>query len=510
MKRWLALLLLAATASCSVDVEGAACRTPGATTDCPAGQACGTGLTCSVRAASCTPCVAGADGCRAGDIDLQTCSAAGDPACGTWTPKVGGACTQGLTHCAVPMSGAPVCACDKFVVDPAGFGTGSTCAFDAVATAIAAAQPFGVTKVWLGGAAGQTYGQAPADAAPLAIPDGVTVSGDDAPLAPSGRILEVQQVASATEGLRLGPGASLLGVTVRRATAAPDLAILVSGASPVGGASLESVRLDAAGPGGAFATGVRVVGTGDVVLQGVEVLGTTAAGLVVARDDGAQKVTATDTIVDGAALAVGSGVGVSLETGDLTLVRPEVKRSAGAGVVAGGVGTVRLTIQAGKLHDNLGIGISVQTLGRLAVTDTFICKNAGADQFISGANYAVGGIFAAGAAPSEQTFNGNRIFENGGHQVAIGLGSGTWNLDGPSGTGLACAGGQNAFAGYSTGYRGLLAAADVSAQYNAWPTAPPVVSVDVLKIGTPSVLIGTEAGHSFYCPLPSGLVCPPP
>ena len=204
---WLAFA--AALAACSVDVEGAKCTQVGLPANCPAGQACGTDLTCSVRAASCKPCKVGVRECRDGNV--QVCGVGGDPACGSLTVTAGGSCAAILQTCKVPPAGGdPECACLNHVVDPAG----GTCNYASITAAIAAAMRFDAPKVLLGGAA-FTYGNAIDDAAPIVIPSGVTLIGDAAsPAAATNRIIAVQ--GPGPEGLQVHPGATVQGVAVQR------------------------------------------------------------------------------------------------------------------------------------------------------------------------------------------------------------------------------------------------------------------------------------------------------
>ena len=55
-----------------------------------------------------------------------------------------------------------------------------------------------------------------------------------------------------------------------------------------------------------------------------------------------------------------------------------------------------------------------------------------------------------------------------------------------------------------------MAASNATVQYDGWPNGTPAFGADVLKIGTPTVLIGTEGGASNYCALPSPMNCPLP
>lgn len=507
----LALAAAAALAGCAVDVEGAACATPGSPEGCPSGQACGTGGTCSRAAAACSPCTPGALSCQGGDV--RRCTAEGDPACGAWALAT--ACVAGLTTCGVPAGGGtPECRCEAFVADPAGAAASTACRFTTPAAAIAEARRFAISEVVLGGPAGQDYGGADA----LVIPAGVAVVGGDQPLDPASRVLTLGGAGAAVV---LGDGASLAGATVRRAAGGPDTAVAISGASPGGRSSLASMVIDAQGAGGAFATGVRVTGAGAVSLVGLGVLGATTAGLEVARDGATDAVTAVDLAVDGGASALspgGAGYGVRLTTGELTLRRPAVKGCGNAGVlVAGSLASARLSVEGGALHHNHGTGLSAQGLGKLDLAGTRICANRGGlDVNLAGTFRTVGGLFLGAGAPVEQAVSGLRVFDNDGDQVGIGPGTGTWNLSGPSADGAACGAGVNAFSGYGAGpprTYGVAAAGNVDVSWNAWPGAVPSLGADVLKIGSPAITLGTEptvGNGSAYCALPADLTCPDP
>ncbi len=88
MRRAILLLpALAALAACSVELEGAACETPGNTDQCPAGQKCGMDKKCSVRAADpdCLFCELDDTSCGGAENVLLTCTRV-DAACRTLSP----------------------------------------------------------------------------------------------------------------------------------------------------------------------------------------------------------------------------------------------------------------------------------------------------------------------------------------------------------------------------------------------------------------------------------------
>lgn len=495
------LALAAALAACSVDVEGAACRVAGSTEDCPSGQACGTGLTCSVRAASCKPCTVGAIECRVGaTCELVECSGADDPVCGSFKPASAGA--DSLQTCQIPMGGVtPECACLSHVVDPAG----GTCKYASITSAIAAATRFDAPTVVLGGAA-FTYGNAIDDAAPIVIPAGVTLIGDAAsPAAATNRIIAVQ--GPGPEGLQVHPGATVQGVAVQRADpAGPTVGVLLVGGSAAGGNTLASVRIDAGGAGGPFATGLRVAGANTIAVSDVLVKGATVAGLEVNRLGAGDVVLVDQSVFDG------NQVGVSLLKGDLTLSGSTVRSSLAEGVTAAG-SAASITIQDGLVARNGSTGLVLTAVEKLVLERTRFCRNSGADRTYGGQTRKVGGIYSLGPKPPQLSFTGNRLHDNTGDQMYLVASAATWDISGPGG----CASGvPNVFAGYSAPGVGLAAlASNVLALNNAWEASFPTAGVDYAVSGTCGagacqIDVGTGSGNVCLPVDPADLVCPLP
>jgi hypothetical protein len=495
------LALVAALSACSVDVEGAKCTVVGSTADCPSGQKCGTDLTCSVRAASCTACeVDGSSHCAVGSTQFLQCSDASDPACGTWT--VVKTCAAGLQTCQVPtLGGDPDCACDAWTVVPGGV---DMCTRPSISSAIAEAMKFPNPKVLLGGAASATYGNELDDAAPIVIPAGLTLIGDDtSSAAATNRIIAVQ--GPGPEGLQVHSGASVQGVAVQRAAGGPTIGVLLAGGPPASGYALLSVRVDGGGAGGAFATGLRIAGANAVAVADVLVRQATVAGLEVNRLGAADTVQVSQSNFDG------NQVGVSLLKGDLTLAASTVKRSVAEGVssATGTSGLTGLTILDGLISWNGTAGLVLSTNDKLVMQRTRVCGNSGSDRTFSGQTRKVGGIFAMSNPPAALTFAGNWIHDNGGDQVYVGAASSPWNLAGAPG----CAFGDlNVFAKYTAPGVGVAAiGATVSALYNAWGSAFPTAGTDYMSVSG-AVDVGTGAGSSNFClPVdPADLTCPAP
>jgi hypothetical protein len=506
--------LAAGLTGCSVDLEGATCRVVGAVDNCPSGQACGTDRKCSVKAAGCVPCDAASSArCRAGSIDVETCSATSNPACGRWTVET--PCEAGLQRCQLPLAGgAPACACERWTVVPG--GSAQACTSPSITGAITGALEFPAPIVRLGGAPPAVYGNELVDAAPLIIPSGVTVIGDEtAPVAaPLNRIIEVRASAAAPNTLAalvVEAGASLRGVTVRRFDpSAPAVGILLDGSSPAGGNSLVAVRVDVGPTPVPFGVGLSIAGgnavTSDVAVSNVHVEGATVTGLEVSRYAAGHVVRVTGSTFDK------NQVGVNLLKGDLTLAGTVVKRSVAEGVVAatGTPGQIALTLADDLISWNGTAGLALSNSARLDIQRTQICGNTGSDRGPTSPQRKVGGIFAVGSSPAALTFRGNRVHLNGGDQVYV-LSGGPWNLSGAVGCAVAD---RNVFADYTAPGVGVAAvgASTVDVQNNYWgnPLEQPIGGTDFLGTNGGSVVAGgTGTGYCLHDP-PADLTCPVP
>jgi hypothetical protein len=496
------LALVAALSACSVDVEGAKCTVVGSTANCPSGQKCGTDLTCSVRAASCTACeVDGSSHCAVGSTQFLQCSDASDPACGTWT--VVKTCAAGLQTCQVPtLGGDPDCACDAWTVVPGGV---DMCTRPSISSAIAEAMKFPNPKVLLGGAASATYGNELDDAAPIVIPAGLTLIGDDtSSAAATNRIIAVQ--GPGPEGLQVHSGASVQGVAVQRAAGGPTIGVLLAGGPPASGYALLSVRVDGGGAGGAFATGLRIAGANAVAVADVLVRQATVAGLEVNRLGAADTVQVSQSNFDG------NQVGVSLLRGDLTLSGSTVKRSVAEGVTSVG-GAASLSIQDGLIANNLATGIFISSVQKLVLERTRVCGNTGTDRLYGGLTRKVGGLYSLGPKPLQLTFAGNRFHDNTGDQMYVVASTDTWDISGPGGCSIGV---PNVFAGYTAPGVGLAAlATNVLALNNAWKASFPTAGVDYAASGTCGgaacqIDVGTGSGKVCLPTDPADLTCPAP
>jgi hypothetical protein len=513
MRAALPLVLALLAAACSVDVEGAACTVIGSAAECPGGQVCGTGRTCSARASSCTPCSAGARACEDGAV--KECTPAQDPACGTWMTVAGKDCVARGLVC--DAAAGPECRCaahegNVYVVDaavggdpanpaPTGNASPAVCRFRSLTIALAAAASSGASAtVRLAGAAAE-YGTATGDAAPIVIPAHVTVTTEDEPFAPETRVLLVEE--GATEGVSLAAGATLAGVTVRNVSAPAAIGVRVAcGAGDP--ATIDGVRVESAVGAPKLATGIRLEGECAVTLRDTHVLGAAGAGLEVAR------ATRPAAALVAGALLHGNGFGVRLAQGDLRLERSVVRRSLGVAVDASGTDFERagLTVLDSTLHFNDDTALLVSALDRLDLQGTRTCGNEALTDRGVGTKRKVGGLYGSGAPPPALTFKHNQFFGNAGDQVAISGSNAAWHLDGASST-ETCEAEANIFAGYATDFVGLVGnGAAVTATWNSWAIGVPAGNQDYKEISPGTVDAGAQVGEFCSLPAATGLDCP--
>jgi hypothetical protein len=480
-------LAAALLAACTVEVDGAPCRVPGATEDCPAGQACGNDLRCSARAhacrdARCTPGVGGAcldpAGVATGTAVARRCTDA-DPVCGAWTDEP---CAAGGYACGT-RSGGALCECPPSAAralavrpdgSPAGappYATGAAsppgCAFrrltDALAAAAAvAAEPTAVATVTATGAAAgstRTFSAASTgEVFPLAVMDRVRLASDEAAGGGAYEILfDADGAASAP--VELHAGGALAGFTVRNGTggaSADAIALRCDGRSTP--ALLAGVVLEGRGAAGArLGRGLVADGTCDLVGREVQVRGFSAAGAVVLN-------------------------------GRLVLDRARVEDNAGYGVRGNDAAfsaAPRVEIRDSKIVRNGDTGVALVSATEVRITGTTVFANGAATSWggpgavPSGIARRAGGVVLWGNPPAAGSyeFGRNRIYSNRGDQVlALGTGS-TWALDGPAGCGSDAAGPLYSHVGCydrtspapTPTYRGIVAVdANVTATYWAW------------------------------------------
>lgn len=302
-----ALALAGALSGCTVDVEGAACTTPGSTENCPAGQACGASLKCSAAAAACTPCMPGSQKC---DLNLVVeCSAAKDPACGTFE-KVDDC---GLVGLSCGAGSTPACVCPAHLespvvlhVDPAAASRPglvrngaltSACRYLTLGDALSAAAAGNTVKA-VGYAGAPVVFTEP----PLAVPDGVAVVTDDATPTPANYVMEPSAAVGAGTFVTLRPGASLSGFSVRN-TSATGAGVETScpGTGDVATVTVDGVRISGLGAGAApaprFSNGLRHGGNCSLTLTNSTVEGANDTGVLVTGAAASTSLTMTGNLI---------------------------------------------------------------------------------------------------------------------------------------------------------------------------------------------------------------------
>jgi hypothetical protein len=385
------------------------------------------------------------------------------------------------------------------------------CRYRSITAALdAAGAVSGPATVVLAGAAA-TYGVSNGEKFPLAIPPGVKLTGDDAPLDPTLRIIQLD--GDMTEGVLVQDGATLSGVTIRNLSAsnAATGALIMCGSGDV---SLEAVHVEAATPApatGQLAKGIRVEGGCSVTLTSVAVSGASGPGLEVERSTPGGLVVAANLALDS------NGEGVRLIEGDLTLSAPTIKRSAAAGVDAHNdtAASTKLTIMDGVLHHNGDTGVLLSGNARVIIERTQVCRNSAVTPR-STQSRVVGGIYADGAPPQAFTFSGNLTHDNAGDQVLIAASgvTATWVLDGAPAAGPCAPATTNVFAGYGATDGGMgvvvVSPAKVSALFDAWNGGTrPLSGTDYQAIGAnASIDVGTGGSASNFCDPPAQPTCP--
>jgi len=509
----LALLIAAALplAACVVDVEGAPCETPGETRDCPPGQACGNGGTCSERAAACasTRCTPGEARCIDGTASVESCSREADPVCGAWVVE---SCTFRGLQC-VTRAGMPsACECDPFLGSefaagdggslaagvppyPTGAAAPAECRFGRLGDALEAAAVHAAAS---GPAIVQTY--APTGAPfvfgtgalpenfPLLVPAGVTLRGSSAPAGPtsvradgvsSAAIVSLQ---GAVEGVRF-ESVSMTG---------PGISVSCAAA---GVPSLKGVAVDGAL---ALTAGIAIQGLCGATLEGVDVSGVAGPALRVDAASGAP------VRVKGSWFR-SSDVGVEVRGGAVILepagpIRTEVTDNVFEGVFLTGSTRIDGTLDRVVVAGNGGTGVLVRSVplsSTLTVTGSDVESNGAVSPTTYGGALprTAGGMLLSQLSLAAHGILGNRFYANSGDQLAF-ESSGAWSIS-PG----ACGATSNAF-GNCPGQGAAVSkvgAGTVNARYTVWPGTPP----DGFVFGT--------VDSSLYCdgpPAPAVPTCP--
>jgi hypothetical protein len=509
MRRLSALLCAALLGACTVDVEGAPCTVPGATTDCPGGQACGNDRRCSARALACaasrcTPAVGDAcldpAGLGSGTALARWCSDA-DPVCGSWV--VDRCADQGL-ECG-GRSGAARCECPPAAtralavlpggapVDAPPYATGAAtpaaCAFRTLTDALIRAgelrrlDPATVVTVTAGGApAGSTvtFSATAGERFVLNVGRGVVLRADPA----SGGTYEiVQDQPTPATAVVLYAGATLEGFTIRNVTGGADHhAVFHLCAGREEPTRVSRVILDARGAGSArYGIGLHATQPCPLRLEDVQIRNAGVGILWEPDPAGTAQLT-----VAGGAVTGGSGAGIVATGGRLLVDGARVEGNAGRGIEAAGAA---VELRGARIVRNGDTGVALSGAGEVRLGGNTIWANGattawGGAATPSGIARRAGGLVLSGTPPAALEVRGNRIYGNGGDQVLfLGPGSATWNLDQPACSDaagllanvLGCF--DPAPAGTTGASRGLVAIdAGASAQNQWWGPGGPAAS----------------------------------
>ncbi|HYG66228.1 MAG TPA: right-handed parallel beta-helix repeat-containing protein, partial [Anaeromyxobacteraceae bacterium] len=431
---FLAAALLAA--GCQVETEGAACDLPGATDQCPSGQACGNDGKCSTRAASCaeTRCEVGAKECRDGAPAVIAECRGTDPVCGVWetveTCATGLVCGEGAAACACPLAASKTYYFDPersgdLGVEPTGAPFPAECQLPSLEDALAAASAApGGRAVAGAGVSSHALG------ATLEIPEGVTLAVAAPDVAKV--TLAVGALDAATRpAVVLHAGSALEGYVIRNEGATQGRAIEVAcdAGAPARLAAVEIAAEKA--DVGRFTTGVHVAGACGLEASDLAVAGASAAGLRV------ETPRATGTSVANATLSA-NGEGVHLRSGALTLRDVVVADNAGAGILAGeSAGGSELDVERCTATRNGDSGMVLFNNSRIRLVDNTVTANEAASTWSAVARKVGGLVFrgdppppALAGEPPSLLFHGNTVTGNSGDQVLVYLANGPWLLDG--------------------------------------------------------------------------------
>ncbi len=493
--RRLAVAAIAALAACSVKLEGAPCATD---QNCPDEQRCVGASGARGRCVVCPPLgETVGTGCPQADVvrcnpttkGVDTCMPDAASGCLVW--HVQKPCTGGLT-CGT-SGGAPDCQCDvaasDLVVDPAAgspagaapFPTGRAdppqCRFVTISAAFASWSA-GITSVTVQGAGPSpaVFSAAQGEIFPLDVPPGVELRTADASPIPANYVIAIDD-AGASPGVRLSPGSSLTGFTVR-STQAVGTGIEVACPGSPGPVGVTGVLVDGAGK---LATGIDVTGACPTTLTDVSASGAIGPGLRVASLE-----TSVPTAVT-RGLYGQNGVGMRLVTGAVTLTGEpgaagpvEVASNIGSGIVvrpevATSVPAVSVVAAGLDVHDNGDVGILVREVSptsAVSVVSSTIHRNAAVTSYGPAPSRKAGGLLVWGPPPTF-ILRGTRVCANSSDQVGVYASTGAVDLGARS-----CAT-ANTFAAVPAGNAAVWSTgAVVDASYAYWPDDPPTLYVN--------------------------------
>jgi hypothetical protein len=499
MRRALASAAALLVVACQVDVEGAICHVPGATAECPAGQACGNDRRCSERALACetagTRCEPGSAVCAGtdGKARVERCSGEVDPACGAWGVED---CAASGLECGT-RGLAAACECPAYAdanlwADPVGgsvagaapFPTGArtpaVCRFrglgDALAAAKVVADAGGAPVVQAHGEVGipLVFGDvATGEAFPLTVAAGVALFGAAAPAGPT--IVRAEGTTAASlvriEGAIDG-GAG--GVRIESLGAA-GTGVRVSCGGTSGRPRIANVIVDG---GGALTKGIDVEGRAcGAELTGVDVSKVSGPALEVAADPGVE-VTVTASVFRESTIGIRATGGKLTVGSELPSDAVTVSGNMGEGILLTGgatspFATLDVQLLGATVEQNRGTGVvldSVSTASKLAVRGCTVYANGAASPRKYGpgdSQRSAGGVLVSQISLAPLVFEANRVSSNAGDQLAF-ESSGPWSIS----TGACDLANLFACVGEGAYAVGVAGGGTVDASYTVWPIIP--------------------------------------
>jgi hypothetical protein len=371
MHRLLLVLAGMALGSCAVNTTGAKCER--GDVNCPLGEGCGLDGRCSPAALCPQPGSALGQVCTPGSGSPPSCGLADtlkrcDPSpvsldCHVWTQidcaEKGLYCDASATTdtCACPALGGTD---DVFAdaiggsllldpVPPTGLETPALCRFKSVTEALL--QTGSGTGHMVVRATGWTGPAGPpvifAEAGPISIPAGVTLTTSDAPLTTNNYVLQAPDTGPASSFVSLAAGATLSGWEVRNESATAD-AIGTNCGTGTAMVIVDSVKVSGTGPGvspAKFKAGIHFSDN----LCSLSVNAATISGVsdtAILLDGGGPSVSLTNNVITGNSAA------------SVYTISPSIERRGG-GIVVWGTIPSSFVFHGNQVYGNQGDQILV-------------------------------------------------------------------------------------------------------------------------------------------------------
>jgi len=426
--RRLVILLAAALAGCSVELEGAACDEAGTTDQCPTGQACGIDHRCSSKPKL--------------DCDPPGAELAVDVA----RPTV-----QGVT--------------------PTGAADPPVCRFGSLDDALAAVVT-GTTGIKIYKGTGPTIITL---SEPLTLRAGLTLAGAE-PVPANVVLRATSAMASVVD---LAPGAALKYVTVESSEDHDADGITVACGTQTAKATLTNVKVNGANK---LRRGLTVTGKCGVEATDLVVTGAKQDGLYIDAD-ASENVTTTITRGElagngGSGLVVWAGKVVAQGDGSAKLdVHGNTQYGAYLSARAGATVPSDLTLRLANVHDNAEIGVFLMDAKRptnsslVTLDQVSIYKNLASTSLSAYGGRKAGGVLLQGELAPVFSMKGSTVCANGSDEVGV-YSDAAWSLSSDS-----CGATSNSFfvPGGATDYFVFSTASgtNVTAHNNYWGANPP-------------------------------------